>query len=252
MRRLLIQDRAQTTRVLVVVGAIIVIATLANIDQCFADQVQSPTLQPTQTVSPQASPSPSEAQPDSSGWHQNIDSLEKLVTVLAIIVGGVWAWLKFFRGRTFRSRLELMVSAKIITSGPNRFLKATMQMKNVGLSQVKLKKDALYLDVYLIDVAKVKPEQALYRATWEEPRTFEVFQDHGWVEPGEEINDQLLFQLPESEQLACKLKLTVNSPATSWFFFETEGTRWCAVSIVDCMPPTKTDESPAQEKGEEG
>lgn len=251
MRLILIPGRALRNRLLVVVAsAVIVIATHGNIVQCFAGQIQSPALQqPIQTPAPQASPSPTPQ--DASGWHKIIDSLQKLITALAIIVGGFWAWLKFFRGRTFRSRLELMVSARIVMSGSNKFLKATTQMKNVGLSQVKLKKDAIYLDVFLIDAAKVKPAGRLYSTMWDEPVTFAVFKEHGWIEPAEEISDQLLLQLPESEQLACKLKLTVNSRGNSWVFFETEGTRWSAIDIIDCLPPTKTDELPTNERGKE-
>ena len=250
MRLILIPGRALRTDLLVViVSAIIVSAVPGTIVQCFAGQIQSPALQqPKPTPAPQATLSPTP--PEASGWHKVIDSSQKLVTALGIIVGGFWAWLKFFRGRTFRSRLELMVSAKIIMSGTNKFLKATMQMKNVGLSQVKLKREAIYLDLFLINAAKVKPAQQLYSAMWSEPVTFEVFVDHGWIEPAEEISDELLFQLPESEQLACKLKLTVNSRGNSWGVFETEGTRWSATAIVDCLPPKKTDELPTNERGQ--
>jgi hypothetical protein len=226
-----------------IAAAVIVIAACGMIAQSFAGQIQSPT----QTVAVAASPAPTP--PGPTDWHKTIDSSQKLISALAIIVGGVWAWLKFFRGRTFRSRLELTVSGKIVMSGTTSFLKATMEMKNVGLSQVKLKGDAIYLDVFLIDAAGVRPAQHIYNAMWSEPVTFAVFQDHGWVEPAEEISDELLFQLPESEQLAGKLKLTVNSRGNSWVFFETEGTRWSATTIVDCLRPAKADESRTSERG---
>lgn len=243
MRLILILGIALRTHLRVFVAtAIIAIATHGSV--VFASQIQSPTLQ--QTPAPQASPSPTPQ--EASGWHSTIDSLEKLITALGIIVGGFWAWLKFFRGRTFRSRLELVVSAKIIMSGTNKFLKATMQVKNVGLSQVTFKKDAIYLDVFLINAAKVKAEQQLYSATWSEPVTFEVFKDHGWIESTEEISDQLLLQLPASEQFACKLKLIVNSQSSSRVIYEKEGTRWSATDVIDCLPPTKADDLPLAKK----
>ena len=250
MLLLLIPGRARRISVIVVVAWLIVIAGHSNVVYCYAVQIQSPTQQQiAQTATPQVSPLP--APPDTDGWHKTIDSVQKLIAALAIIVGGFWAWLKFFRGRTFRSRLELKVSAKVTVSGTNKFLQATMQMKNVGLSQVTLKKDALYLDVFLSDAAKVEPAQQIYSARWNEPATFAVFQEHGWIEPAEEIDDQLLFQMPEGEQLACKLKLTVNSDANSWVFFETEGTRWSAIAIIDCLPPLKADESAIDKKGKD-
>jgi hypothetical protein len=220
-------------RLFLVAVACLVIAASCSLAQSGAAQVQTPT--PAHAASPSTSPSPAlQSAPD---WNKTIDSSQKVITALALIIGGIWAWLKFFRGRTFRSRIELTLSAKIIISGTNKFLRAIMEMKNVGLSQVKLKGDAIYLDVFLIDASTVKRAQRLYSARWSEPVTFEVFKDHGWIEPSEEISDELLFQLPESEQLACKLKLTVNSRGSSWIFFETQGTRWSATTIVDCLPP---------------
>jgi hypothetical protein len=218
-----------------------------SIVRSLAAQIPDPTLQPTAPAQASTSPGPQNA----SDWNRTIDSSQKIISALAIIVGGFWAWLKFFRGRTFRSRLELVVSAKMIENGSTKFLKATMEMKNVGLSQVKLKGDAIYLDVYLIDARTVAPADQLYSAMWNEPVTFAVFQDHGWIEPAEEISDQILFQLPEREQFACKLQLTVNSRSNSWIFFKTEGTRWRANDIVDCRPPLKADELPPNEKGQQ-
>lgn len=225
------------------VVAVLVVAYASLADSGVA-QVQSPTPAPSAVVP--ASPSPT---PPASDWNKTIDSSQKVITALAVIIGGIWAWLKFFRGRTFRSRIELAVSAKIIMSGNNKFLKATMKMKNVGLSQVVLKTEAVYLDVFLIDVATVRPADRVYSARWGEPVTFGVFEDHGWIEPGEEISDELLFQLPESEQLACKLKLTVNSHGNSWIVFKTQGTGWSATAIVDSRPAPPADESNTQAKG---
>lgn len=124
-----------------------------------------------------------------------------------------------------------------------------MQMKNVGLSQVTLKRDSIYLDVFLIDATKAKPAQQLYSATWSEPVTFAVFEDHAWIEPAEEVSDQLLFQLPNSGQLACKLKLTVNSRGSSWLFYEREGTRWSATTII-CLQSPEGDKVPTNERGQ--
>jgi hypothetical protein len=230
-------------RLLVFVAvAVFVVVGCASLAESGVAQGQSPTPAPAAGVPASPSPTP----PAASDWNKTIDSSQKVVTALAVIIGGIWAWLKFFRGRTFRSRIELAVSAKIIMSGSSKFLKATMEMKNVGLSQAILKTDAVYLDVFLIDAATVRSADRLYSARWSEPVTFAVFQDHGWVEPSEEISDELLFQLPDNEQLACKLKLTVNSSGN---FLKTQGTRWSATAIVDSRPAPPADESTTTEKG---
>lgn len=234
---------ARKNRLLVFAAvAVFVVAAYASLAEPGVAQVQSPTPAPAAGVPASPSPTPSGA----NDWNKTIDSSQKAITGLAVIIGGIWAWLKFFRGRTFRSRIELAVSAKIIMSGNNKFLKATMEMKNVGLSQVILKTDAVYLDVFLIDVTTVKAADRLYSARWSEPVTFAVFQDHGWVEPSEEISDELLFQLPDKEQLACKLKLTVNSCGN---FIRKQGTRWSATAIIDSRPAPPAEESTTKEKG---
>lgn len=237
---------APKNRPLVVVAvAVFVVVACWSLAEHRAAQAQGSTPAPSATASPSPSPTP----PSVNDWHKIIDSSQKLVTALGIIIGGIWAWLKFFRGRTFRSRIELIVSAKVIMSGTSKFLKVTMEMKNVGLSQVIFKKEANYLDVFLIEVSTVTPANRLYGAKWSEPVTFAVFKDHGWIEPSEEVSDELLFQLPENEQLACKLKLTVNSRGNSWRVFKTQGTRWSATAIVDSRPAPAADESTTKEKG---
>jgi len=234
---------SKNRRVVFLAVAVFVVAAGASLANSVVAQVQSPT--PAQSASVPASPSPTPS--DASDWNKTIDSSQKVVTALALIIGGIWAWLKFFRGRTFRSRIELAVSAGIVISGTSKFLKATMQMKNVGLSQVILRTDVTFLDVFLIDVATVRPADDVYSARWGEPRaTFNVFQDHGWVEPGEEISDELLVQLPDNEQLACKLKLTVNSRRN---FLKTEGTGWSAITIIDPRPAPPANESTTSAKG---
>jgi hypothetical protein len=35
-----------------------------------------------------------------------VDVLQKLFTIAAIVVGGIWAYFNFFKGRTYRMRLE--------------------------------------------------------------------------------------------------------------------------------------------------
>ena len=245
MRRLPPAVRVLKNCFVVVAIAVIVVAAQRSIGRIVLAQTQAPAA--TQAPAVSASPAPTPAR--ATDWNKTVDSAQKLVAALGIVIGGFWAWLKFFRGRTFRSRLEIRVSANLIMTGTTKFLKATMEMKNVGLSQVKLKRDAIYLDLFLIDASRVKPASQLYSARWSEPVTFPVFADHGWVEPAEEISDELLLQLPDSEQLAGKLKLTVNSVGSSWLLFKGEGTRWSATTIINCLPQ-EPNQPATEEKGE--
>ena len=71
-----------------------------------------------------------------------LDQLDKLVKLLAILVGGVAAYYKFFRGRVHISRLELRVSGSIVCKDNVSYLFATACVKNIGLSKVDIHEDS--------------------------------------------------------------------------------------------------------------
>lgn len=169
-------------------------------------------------------------------WSVTLNNLEKVITSVGFVVGGVWAYIKFFRGRTFRPRLELKTNGKIIRGDLTEWLKVSVQLKNVGLSDVRLKREVTYVDVFLLGTSA--PAKEVYDAIWEPASTFLVFQEHGWIEPGETITDELLLQLPERKQIGCKLELTVNSPEKSWVQFKSKGCRWNSKTIIERTPPT--------------
>src|SRR5262249_49411574 len=76
--------------------------------------------------------------------------LQSGFTILGIVVGGVWAYFKFIKGRLFKPRLALEIEAKFICdqflttrySERIKYLLITIQFKNVGLSKVEIAHDA--------------------------------------------------------------------------------------------------------------
>jgi hypothetical protein len=58
--------------------------------------------------------------------------------IIAIFIGGLWAYYKFFRGRTFKSRSEFLVSGLVQRDANSAELLASAQMKNVGLSKIRI------------------------------------------------------------------------------------------------------------------
>lgn len=229
---LILSSETRRRRLLLLAAvAVIVVGAHVNIVPSFAAQILTPS--PSQSAQPPASqPSPS----PNSDWSKTIDSSQKIITALGIIIGGLWAYIKFFRGRTFRPRLELTNVGKVIRTGPIECLLVKVQLKNVGLSIVKLSLDLTYVEIYLFDTETAEPEQELCRVPWDRPLPYEVFQDHGWIEPGETITDELLFQLPQSGQITCRVDLIVSSRGRSWLFFKSEGLRWNSKSVVERKP----------------
>lgn len=142
------------------------------------------------------------------------DVLKNAATIIAFGAGGVWAYFNFFKGRTYRSRLEPKVSGKIISRDGAYYLIVTAQLKNVGLSAVRIdqKGSALRVFAYTLGERPSKPRNV------EESRliTLSIFEDHGWIEPGELIEDQRLIAIPDSEHVALQIKLRLVSNKIEW------------------------------------
>ena len=64
-----------------------------------------------------------------------LDIVDKVTKVVALLIGGAWAYLNYVRGRTFKKRLELKISAKEVRSNAGLLLSGAAQIKNVGLSK---------------------------------------------------------------------------------------------------------------------
>ena len=60
------------------------------------------------------------------------------VQILALLVGGGWAWLKFVRGRTFRRRGELTVEGALHAFAGESALVVRVAFKNTGLARISV------------------------------------------------------------------------------------------------------------------
>jgi hypothetical protein len=140
-------------------------------------------------------------------WDRAIEDTEKLTTIAGILIGGIWAYFKFFRGRVFVPRLETGLSTKIISMPQGKFFIASLMLKNVGLSRVDLHQrgTALRLAKCQLDSPIPRPEAV----AWEKIRAFVIFQDHKWIESGETIRDEIMFASPAAGYAAFRLELRV-------------------------------------------
>jgi hypothetical protein len=143
-----------------------------------------------------------------------VDIVQKIFTIAAIIVGGIWTYFNFFRGRIYRMRLEPTVSGEVTTFDGVSHLIATMRLKNVGLSKVEIEQKGSALQVLSYDAhggtAKV------VSAAWKNLAVFPVFESHQWIEPGELIEEQRLIVIPEGVHAAFQLRLRIISHEISW------------------------------------
>jgi hypothetical protein len=148
---------------------------------------------------------------DESGFWQSsstvLDPILTLVSILAIFVGGVWAYFNYFKGRTYRPRLELDVAGTILKKGARSYAVVRPQVKNVGLSNVNISQrgTGLRISCWTID------------GNLSHVTTRAILEDHSWIEPSEPIGDPQLIELPVTDAIAVLAEVRiVSADAIQW------------------------------------
>ena len=154
-------------------------------------------------------------------------TVEHVITVITLILGGFFTYYKFIKGRVFISRLEPEVSGEIISLYNTNYLRISVELKNVGSSKVEITNDGVSLDIFAEKSRHTVPaEDAQKRkvrsVNWDALWPFDILGRHAWIEPGETIRDQVLIELLTNENIAYKVDLVIFA----------SGTRWTATSVV--------------------
>jgi hypothetical protein len=156
--------------------------------------------------------------PPPSAFSTAVANIKTMVETAAVIVGGIWAYYKFFKGRTFKPRLELAISGKATENKSVTNVLVSVQLKNVGLSKVEISERGTALRVFTCEPAKSEGA-----TEWERVTTLGAFEKHGWIEPGETIADQALVSVAGIGHQAVKLELRLVA----------NGIEWNALSIIE-------------------
>lgn len=186
-----------------------------------ADAIHVALVQP-KSPQPKAPQSKQKASSDSiderfypERWSNLLEDIVRCFTIFAIVVGGVWTYFNFFKGRTFSLRLEPKVFGKISFTNKTGYLVATACLKNVGLSKLKIDQKGTGLRVLLAEViTNIQQPQV---PNWQQIESFEVFKAHQWIEPGETVEENLLVIVPQHNHLAVKLELMIVSGKLEWY-----------------------------------
>lgn len=143
-----------------------------------------------------------------------LDVIEKLLTILAIVVGGLWAYYNYFRGRVYKPRLEPNITGKLSSDDHHLHLHLNCKLKNVGLSKLDIDHDASGIRVFSYeppgDITEIE------RADWQRIGTFPVFENHRWIETGETIENQILLSLQKGNCRAFRVVMRVVGRKISW------------------------------------
>lgn len=156
---------------------------------------------------------------NSDTYSQLADAVSSVVTVLAIIVGAMWAYRKFVQGRTFQPRTSVEVSAQWhVLANVGHVLQVRTRVTNIGGAKLNLYKPETGMkvllpahnqthsahrrsvDEYWPDVrweyVPLLGEQGVPMAPDAQgTRTFAIFQSHDFIEPGENVFSDTLLNL---------------------------------------------------------
>jgi len=143
-----------------------------------------------------------------------LELLGKIVTPLAILVGGFWAYYKYIKGRLFHPRLELYIDGNIILLGTIPHLLLNYEIKNIGLSKVDLDKGASGIRVMKYN----PPDDSLEieSADWKQIGSFPVLEKHSWVESKEIIKERSLFSINEISKIVYRADIRIVGKGKSW------------------------------------
>ncbi len=142
-----------------------------------------------------------------------IGNSKDIFEIAAIIFGGAWTYINYFRGRIYKPRLEPSITGKIIGSGG--LLRVDVQIKNVGLSKVNIDQRGTALLIQSKDSASPISDGPRL-AIWTNPIAFDVFMQHEWIESGEVICESFVLDLPENLPRSYKVRLEVVSGRITW------------------------------------
>lgn len=162
-----------------------------------------------------------------------------VATLLAVFIGGIWAWFKFIRGRTFQPRIAIELlgqwravvdDAQAPRSGLRRHrpkshvLHVRVRVTNIGAGKVMLRQ---YYTALYVSFLRNRESALPGTAVWENylaaltdqsgAGAFEVFKEHDWIEPQETVTDDLLLDLGRRPEIAkLELDLAWNSSWWRW------------------------------------
>lgn len=127
-----------------------------------------------------------------TNWTDWADAVASLTQALAIVLGGLWAYFKFVRGRTFAHRLEVGINASTVQTARGPALRVKATVKNVGLTKLTLRLATLSLSTIRTIASEVQESE--YKRT-------PLFTKHQWVEANETITDEAMFLVPAEPDL---------------------------------------------------
>ena len=140
-------------------------------------------------------PGPLEEASSLPGWTDWVSVAQNAVQIVALVVGAVFAYWKFFRGRTFPRRLEPAVTGEWLKEDPVEGVLVRVSLKNTGAADVPLDRNAIRIFTVGQDGWGTSKTPG-----WDRMMTLSVFKEHEWIESQEVITDEVLIPLRSTQE----------------------------------------------------
>lgn len=150
-------------------------------------------------------------------------AFQSLITGVGIIIGGVFAYYRFFKEETHKSRLQPSISGVVGTKDSTIYLQARVVAENTGRTSVSLGRGATALQVSTRENGD---------KDWTLRATERVFTIQGYVQPGETIIDQVWMEITDNGEVAIRLELVL---------LASENVGWLATEVVNLVAQRDND-----------
>ena len=144
-----------------------------------------------------------------------IEYIEAVLSVLAVIAGGVWVFFNYVRKRTYEEKSILKLNGNVVYLGSSILLAFELSIKNIGNSRVFIRQDATRLSIYGY-AAEMDNAAGVRNVDWNHMETSSILLDAEWIEPGEEIRNEALFEVNANNYSCFKAVLQVASKEAIW------------------------------------
>jgi len=135
-----------------------------------------------------------------------LDVADKAIKLLAVLLGGIWTYWNYKKSRTYEQKMELQLTGSLFVRN-GIFVEIAATLKNLGGTKQAVQQEGAYCEVTAIfeDLS----EKSI--------RIFRVFSKDEYIEPGESIDDCLLFRLDHDASVVwLRINLLVASTSVEW------------------------------------
>lgn len=185
--------------------------------------------------------------PSSGAFSDFAGGVSSLVTALAVLAGGAWAYFKFVRGRIYQPRSSVEVEAQWhVLAGVGHVLQVRISVTNIGASKLTLVPSETGVQVDFPARGQTTADQRSQDEWWadvrwepvmlvegqDQPRTFAILANHAFIEPSERVFEDLLLNLGRAPTIT-QIRAQLCWEAPGWLWRDT----WLYDYVDQIIPP---------------